>query len=394
VADDELQLAPGTRLLHIGPHKTGTTAIQRALQDARQELRAKGVVYPGRGPSHIRAACAVVGVNGLIGAPPPHIRAWERLVKEVDRAGDRRVVISSEFFDMADDVTARRVVEALGGDRVHVVVTLRPLAKILPSAWQQAVRSNLATGYGRWLRRIFREPVRGRHYEVFWYRHSHDALIRRWADIVGPDRLTVVVLDETDRDMLLHTFERMLALPRATLSFVGGGTNRGLTRAETELVLRINRLAHKRKWSRRAYGRYMRLGVIRHLQVGRVPPSDEPRIETPRWALQRAAEIGSKSAAAIRASGVRVVGDLESLGAEPDGAGARTRPLRVLPVKLAVEAVVGAIEAGIETAPAAVVDAGPASPRPEDRLAAQLTSRELAGLLARRVRRRVRRPGQ
>ena len=29
----------GTRLVHVGPHKTGTTAVQNALWDARQSLR-------------------------------------------------------------------------------------------------------------------------------------------------------------------------------------------------------------------------------------------------------------------------------------------------------------------------------------------------------------------
>ena len=44
-------LEPGTRLLHIGPHKTGTTAIQGALHLARGRLAAAGVVYPGRAGS-------------------------------------------------------------------------------------------------------------------------------------------------------------------------------------------------------------------------------------------------------------------------------------------------------------------------------------------------------
>ena len=34
--------------LHIGIHKTGTTALQAALADARPELTTHGVLYPGR----------------------------------------------------------------------------------------------------------------------------------------------------------------------------------------------------------------------------------------------------------------------------------------------------------------------------------------------------------
>src|SRR4051812_4137648 len=110
----DLLLPIGARLLHIGPHKTGTSTIQDALSEAREEMLAHGVVYPGRQRSHIRAACAVTGARGLVGAPPARPREWRALLHEVAAAGDQRVVISSEFFDMSDAATARRVVAELG----------------------------------------------------------------------------------------------------------------------------------------------------------------------------------------------------------------------------------------------------------------------------------------
>ena len=45
-------------LLHIGVHKTGTTAIQAALADAREELASLGVRYPGKLQAQHRAAQA------------------------------------------------------------------------------------------------------------------------------------------------------------------------------------------------------------------------------------------------------------------------------------------------------------------------------------------------
>ena len=47
-------------LLHIGVHKTGTTAIQAALADARPELKAAGVAYPGKAAAHHSEAFAVL----------------------------------------------------------------------------------------------------------------------------------------------------------------------------------------------------------------------------------------------------------------------------------------------------------------------------------------------
>jgi hypothetical protein len=56
----------------------------------------------------------------------------------------------------------------------------------------------------------------------------------------------------------------------------------------------------------------MHFGAARYLRLRR-PAPDEPRIETPQWALDRATEIAAEIVAGIRASGVRVVGDLDSL---------------------------------------------------------------------------------
>jgi len=51
-------IEPGDVLLHVGLHKTGTTALQVALADARTDLAAHGVRYPGTGTFHHRAILA------------------------------------------------------------------------------------------------------------------------------------------------------------------------------------------------------------------------------------------------------------------------------------------------------------------------------------------------
>ncbi len=46
-------------LLHVGVHKTGTTAIQAALADARPDLAKRDILYPGKRPAQHRSAMAV-----------------------------------------------------------------------------------------------------------------------------------------------------------------------------------------------------------------------------------------------------------------------------------------------------------------------------------------------
>src|SRR5450755_705944 len=129
---DDLLLEAGTRLLHLGPNKTGTTAIQGAFHVARERLAAHGVVYAGPERQPLLAALAVTGQPALRGGLQPDMAHWKELACEVGDADGQRVVVSSEFLAGADDAAARRIIEDLGGSRVHVVVTLRPLTRVLP----------------------------------------------------------------------------------------------------------------------------------------------------------------------------------------------------------------------------------------------------------------------
>ncbi len=372
----------GTRLLHIGPHKTGTTAIQGALHLARERLAARGVVYPGQGRQPLWPILAVTGQPALAGGPRPQISYWENLVRDVRAAGDRRVVLSSEFFSGADDAAARRVVRDLGGARVHVVVTLRSLTRILPSQWQQYLQNGFHFGYLEWLDGILSDPPRTPT-PGFWHRHRHDALVTRWAAVAGPENLTVIVVDESDRLMLLRVFETMLGLPDGFLVPEERAVNRSLTMAEAELVRRLNEEFSRREWPQRNYSRFMRYGVVEHMKTARQPAPDEPRIATPAWALARAAEISAEMAENIEGLGVNIVGDISALGRRPGGApeaGADTGPAAPLvPVEVAARAALGAF-----------IAAGAGGQSAEE-IVRDLDARGLVKVLAKRGRQRLRR---
>lgn len=299
-------------LLHIGPHKTGTTSIQGALHAARSQLQELGVVYPGVERQHRRAALSVTGGKGLWGERPQERADFDRLVADVAAEPERRVIVSSEGFCGADDDVARFVVDQLGGDRVHVVVTLRPLAKILPSAWQQFVRNRLRTPYDAWLAKTLEETEDRHAPDAFWRRHHHDELVERWVSIVGPERLLVIVVDESHREFLLRAFEQTIGLPRGLLQEESDRTNRSLTAPEIELIREINDRFRSRQWPARLYHVAIRERIVKHLQQ-RPPYPDEPPITTPAWAVQRANEIDAAACERIRASRARILGDLSTL---------------------------------------------------------------------------------
>ena len=376
----------GSRLLHIGPHKTGTSAIQGALYVARERLAAEGIVYPGQGRAILWPILAVTGQPPLHGEPQPKISYWENLVAQITAAGPQRVVLSSEFFAQADDATARRVVADLGGERVHVVVTLRSLTRILPSQWQQYIQNGFHFRYLDWLEGILSDPP-STPTPGFWLRHRHDELVARWAAVTGPANLTVIVVDEADRLMLLRVFESLLGLAGGFLVPEEGAANRSLTAAEAELVRLLSEEFSRREWPLRHYSRFMRYGVIEQLKTGRRPAPDEPPIVTPPWALDRAAEISAEMAVRIEALGVNIVGDISSLGKRPgDGPGtvpaaqAGAADATLLPVEAAARAALGAFLAG-----------GADGTRTAAQITGELDTRTLARVLASRCRQRVRR---
>jgi hypothetical protein len=321
IADDVL-LPEGTRLLHIGPHKTGTTTLQGAFHAARRKVARQGVLYASTNRQAIQAVRAVAGrASPYTGGKVPAEAHWTNLVAGVEGSSAKRILISSETFADAPPKAVRRIVDELDPSLVHVVATLRPLARILPSQWQQYVQNGLARTYDEWLKAIFTEPDQAGT-PSFWHRHRHDRLIARWAEIVGPEKVTVVLVDERDHDASLRTFERLLGLQAGTLQPAEGIYNRSLTRAEVELVRAMHAAS-----SRLGLDKGLRLNIVFHGAAAnmklREPGRDEPRVETPLWAQEQVSAAAREIVAGIAGSGVRVIGDLETLVEAPKPTGTR-----------------------------------------------------------------------
>ena len=313
--DRSLVLPEGTRLLHIGPHKTGTTSLQGALWTARADMLAQGVRHAGptRNPSD--AVRAVTGQPSPYSeTEPPPIRHWESLVHELETAKEPRIVVSSEFFSWADPAAVRRIVDDVGPTKVHVVVTLRPIARIMPSMWQQNVQAGQVGAFEDWLGAVLRRPE-----HRFWILHRHDQLIARWAAVVGLSHVTAIVVDEGDHAFLPRTFEQLLGLRPGTLAVGEDYANRSLTLPEVEAVRAFNVAFKAEGLPRAVHARIMRFGAAQEMKRRR-PPADERRVELPAWSVDRIGEIETEVVAGIRASGVRVIGDLEQLLRPPKAA--------------------------------------------------------------------------
>ena len=313
VQSDDLRLPSGTKVLHIGPPKTGTTALQAAFHLGRESLREQGVHYAGYGPHSATEVHAVLGLPSPWSKDrkPPPIRYWNRLAGEIRSSKARHVVLSAEEFVAADVAAIRRVVADIGGPPVHVVATLRPISQLLPSQWQQNVQNRLTTPFEDWLRETLRRWRAGQS-KGFWQRHRHDELVRRWADVVGTDNMSVIVLDGSDRDRLYRAFEALLGLRPGSLASDEAAANRSLTLPEIEAIRAFNVAYRREGLPKPLYTRVMRRGAAPLMERRRPAPA-EPRVALPTWSREPIAAAATEIAAGIRATGVRVIGDLDAL---------------------------------------------------------------------------------
>ncbi|QBI55432.1 hypothetical protein [Streptomonospora litoralis] len=345
-------MAPGmgalpndTRFLHIGPFKTGTTAIQGAFHLARPRLKEQGLAYIGSNRQPAGAAQQAVGLPPMFGSVHRRDSYWQELLDEVEAVEGLRPIVSSEFFCEADDEAARRIVEDLGGSRVHVIVTLRPLAKILSAQWQQFVQAGLLHSYEEWLDVTFNRPPSEQPIPTFWRRHDHASLVSRWLEIVGPDNLTVIAVDDSDPGMLLRSFEEIVDLPGGFLAPDETQSNRSLSYSEAEFFRRFNREFLGHDLDELLYGRYIRRGLAPHLKYHYRPAREDAVIRTPAWAMERAAKLGAESETTLSGLGLRIMGDLAVLGEIPENRVGEPSEGESISAEAAAHALVGALVA-------------------------------------------------
>jgi hypothetical protein len=399
VPDDQFPLPEGAVLVHVGPYKTGTTAIQTTLHEQRAELLRHGVLYPGTDHRQFRAEWALTGRTPH-GVPPVPRERWDELVEEVRATAAARVCISSEGLASARPEVTRRLVDDLGPDRVHLLVVARRLDKLLPSGWQERVKSSQEPrSYDEWLRQVLDGDRSSGPARSFWYNQGLGNLLQRWRSALPADRIWVLVADESDRTQQLRTFERLLGLPENLLA-PGPRSNTSLSYDRVEFYRLINQAFDAHGWDDAHRRKLVTRGLLTGLTAAPPAPTDVPLPRLPRWAAQRVAELSDERVQEVRRSGARVIGDPELLrlpGSEGPGAGEATAdedPGELptsMPIRTAVDAVETLVAAALDLERTAVRKAARrGGGTGAEETVENLSTRELLRIVARRQRARFR----
>jgi len=232
-------------LLHIGEPKTGTTFLQHVMWRNRDELSAQGVVLPGHHPQdHYRASQDLRGIPKLASDPAGSWTGeWEILARQAQQA-PRVGVISHELFSAADPEQAERAVRSLEPAEVHVVITVRDMATLLPAEWQETVKHRNAKGFTEWLEDVIDRESYSADRRQWWFWRVHDtmAILGIWAQYVPPQRIHVITVPPrgSDNALLWQRFAALLDVDPASVDISRARPNASLGLPEIEFLRRLN----------------------------------------------------------------------------------------------------------------------------------------------------------
>ncbi len=303
--------------MHIGEPKTGTTFLQRAMWGNRARLAAQGVLLPGyQRQDHNRAS------RDLREAPrPPSDPAdpwtgeWDVLVGQALQA-PRAAVISDEVLAACNPPQADRAVRSLLPAEVHVILTVRDFATLLPAEWQETVKCRATAGWEEWLSGVIdiQSAADNRRLWPFWMLHDTLAILGMWSQHLPPDQVHVITMPRHGQDGTLWArFASVLGIDPGGVDLTGVRANSSLGLGEAEFLRRMNEALPEEMpdWF---YTRTIKRVLAHDVLDARsrrarlvVPPHREA------WVRQRSEIL----VAGLRDAKFHIVGDLGELLPEP-----------------------------------------------------------------------------
>lgn len=326
---------PQEIVLHIGPPKTASTTVQRRLAEQREGLAAEGIDVI---VEHRDAAIELIGHDYLNRRRQRTTHAWKALQEAVQSANGNRVLISNEMFAWLNQTNAEELINVLGKNSLRVVFGIRLMENLVSSFWHEVIIRGGTCTLAEWIQEI--RSVDGHIGNLddsalrFW--HSEDAatLARRWAEVIGHDRVTCVVISERDPSITLGRFDEALGLSSTKILPVTRVENKSSSQAHFDALVRFNRSVARMGISNR-----YRLALARFAHEQLLTRHDLPR-DTPwlsredrAWCAQRQSRMVDE----LSALGINVVGDFRDLavsdreltGARPRGEGVRVNLLPI-----------------------------------------------------------------
>jgi len=297
--------------VHIGLPKTGTSFLQAALLHNREVLAEQGLdlVPPTKREAfelmllvrdRYDPALDSASVQGSL----------DRFPTLLEKAPGSRALISQESLAAATPPQIRRFLDACGDRDVHVIVTVRDLARQLPSSWQQRLKSGGSLTYDEFLRQAKALEQRGVDRRP-WRHLNVTEMLALWSEAVGPSRMHVVTLPPPGSapSTLLERFCSLLDVDPDRMVPEEKRVNTSLGRVQAELLRRVNGELPEELLPRQIYG-----GVGKRFFAAQVLAAQEARpIRVPAEFRGWCNEVAERQIKALDAAGYAVTGQLADL---------------------------------------------------------------------------------
>jgi hypothetical protein len=224
-------------LIHVGPHKTGTTYMQLRFDAARERLRHSGVAYPTewsagpRLPSHLKLCLDIRAAN---------VSSLSSTFEQIARSGVEDVLISAEDLNGLEQKELGYLREALGGDQAMVIFYCRRWSELLPSLWQERVKHGFDETFPEFLAGHISDPLGS---PVLNFAYALD----KYARAFGRENVRIVsysnVCDD-ELDLAEHFFDTFLPKHRAVLDglppMANARPNPSLPMLDIEVIRALN----------------------------------------------------------------------------------------------------------------------------------------------------------
>lgn len=295
--------------LHVGLQKTGTSYLQAALLNGRESLADAGLdLVPPTKRESFELMVVVRDRYADRRDDESDRNILDRFTRQLAAATGSRAVYSQESLAAAGTAQVERLLAVCGDREVHVVVTVRDLARGLPSAWQEEIKAGSTARFGQHLRKLRRQEREGAGRNP-WIHLDAAAVLARWGQHVPADRLHVVTVPPSGSapTLLLERFASVLGVDPGLLEPEERPANTSLGLVQAEVLRRVNAQLPDEVHRRYVYSDVVKRSFAR----GVLGAQDGERILVPAKYRDWCEEVTARQVETLR--GYDVVGSLDDL---------------------------------------------------------------------------------
>ena len=220
-------------IIHIGPHKTGSSYLQVCFARYRDALRQRGIVVPAAWEQH-----GNVSHSGLVDAVREggDLAAAAEVIAREFAAGGETLLVSAEDFSTLSAAELQRLKTLLGDSAITIVYYIRRTSDILFSAWQEDVKQGNLFTFPEYFGLHLRNPE----VSVFF---NLEMRLRPFIEVFGKESIRIVaysMLRDNDIDLFTHFAQHLLKWHPVEPPPDPQELNKAGTPAEIELLRALN----------------------------------------------------------------------------------------------------------------------------------------------------------